>query len=94
MNLHYDNGFAAPLYAVGRYVGLGFSAYWTGPRNALAVHVLDALQSGGHVTERPCRDGLNRRFHCGSGRPWSEVAGTLDGRQIEPHLQLRWLHRF
>jgi hypothetical protein len=54
--------------------------------------VWPGLQSGGKVHERPCRDGFDRAFHCGSGLPWTDAQVFLQNKQIHPNgkITLHW----
>lgn len=76
--LHYDNGYDAALYQATPYLGLGLEAQWApSERMVLGLHLHDALQFGGDVSEQPCRDGLQRPFHCGTGLPWTDATSHL-----------------
>ena len=93
--IHFDNGWRADLYQADRFLGLGLSAYYAPTRKDLiTLHLLDIVQLGGQVTEQPCYDSFRREFHCGSGNPWSDVKGRLDGRTTDARVKISWRQRF
>lgn len=93
--LHYDHGYRAALYKADPYLGSGVILQWR-PRKrlVLGLHVHDALQWGGKVLERPCHDGFERAFHCGTGLPWTDAAPHLKQRAVTPSAKLTIDWRF
>ncbi len=93
--MHFDNGYRAPLYRANTYLGFGVSAYYAPSRkDFITLHLLDVVQFGGKVTERPCYDSFRRAFHCGTGNAWTDVKDYLDGRKVDPIAKLNWRHLF
>lgn len=93
--LHFDNGFNAALYKAEPYFGGGLVMHWaTGERLVWGFHLHDALRFGGAVKERPCHDGFRRRFHCGTGLPWSDAQPHLRSSEISTLGQLKLHLRF
>ena len=93
--IHYDNGYKADLYNTSRYIGLGLSMRFTdGKKWAGVLHMLNLIQAGGKVDERPCYDSFRRQFHCGTGHAWQDVKNNVNGRQIDPSFSLTLIRRF
>ena len=91
--LHFDNGFKADLYEARAYAGAGLTAQWRkSDKLIFGFQLHDALKLGGDVTERPCRDGFRRAFHCGTGLPWSDATPYLRDSNISTYgeFNLRW----
>lgn len=90
-----DNGYEADLYRAKPYIGLGLVAQWAATdRLVLGFHLHDALQIGGAVRESPCHDGFRRRFHCGTGLPWSDAGAYLRHSNVATFGELRLNWRF
>jgi hypothetical protein len=76
--MHFDNGYRAALYRARPFLGLGLVTQWaTSQRMVVGLHLQDALKLGGKVSERACYDGFRRRFHCGTGLPWTDAGQYL-----------------
>ena len=56
--------------------------------------VWPGLQSGGKVHERPCRDGFDRAFHCGSGLPWTDAQDFWEIGKFTRMEKLRFIGGF
>lgn len=77
--LHYDNGYKAALYEAAPFIGGGLIGQWRYRKNLiLGMQLHDVLQLGGKLRERPCHDGFERAFHCGTGLPWSDAGPYLN----------------
>jgi hypothetical protein len=93
--VHFDNGFEAILYEAEPFFGTGITALWVAnDRLAVSFQLHDALQIGGKVKETPCRDGLLRSFHCGTGLPWTDAQERLRKNLATPSAQLSLQWRF
>jgi hypothetical protein len=77
------------------YMDGGLIVQWAATRGlTLGLHLHDALQAGGKVTERPCYDGFERQFHCGTGLPWTDAQAHLRDRLVTPLTKLSVNWRF
>jgi hypothetical protein len=91
--LHFDNGYQADLYQAQPFFGLGLVTQWAASeRVVLGFHLHDALKLGGKVSEQPCHDGFRRRFHCGTGLPWTDAGAHLRHSNVSTlaKLTLDW----
>ena len=71
-----DNGYKSPLFEMTPEFGYHPSLIFVPNRSTtLSIHLFGFFRSGGASVERPCVDGFDREFHCGTGLPWSDSQG-------------------
>lgn len=69
----FDNGYKSALFEMTPEFGYHPSLIFVPNKSTtLSIHLFGFFRTGGVSGERPCVDGFDREFHCGTGLPWSD----------------------
>jgi len=90
-----DSGYKSDLYNAEPLLTTGIGVGWAKDRLAVSLIGRNLFSYGGKVTERPCVDSYDRKFHCGTALPWTDVAPLLaTDSDLAPSFMLRINWRF
>ena len=92
--IKFDNGYKSdllnvtPIYSVGLIMSKKIKNF------NILVGVDNLIKLGGNINEKPCFDEFKRKFHCGTGKPWTDYQGKNIYNYYQDRLIFRMTYNF